>query len=169
MITISSQHSPNLDELTTLFSDAFSEIDSADQEKLDKEDCNQSLAEWFSVEEMNKYLPYGELLEARNEDQKLVGAVFIGKQNPISWLDGNKTEIFILAVHPQYRLQGIGKKLLLQAEGWAKEIGSQKLIINTHVLQERMHKWYLQQGYNQIGTLKNYYANGDAVFFLKNL
>ncbi|MEW5805703.1 MAG: N-acetyltransferase [Patescibacteria group bacterium] len=159
------QNKPNLKELERLFVAAFSQ--SPDSDKFTPE-TDQILKEWLDLKELKKYLPYGTLIEARCQKQ-LVGAVFIAKQNPITWPDGRKAEGFILAVLPKFRNRGIGKRLIKMQEIEAKKFGAKKIVINTHVLLKANQKLFQRMGYKKIGILKDYYDNGDAVFFSKDL
>jgi ribosomal protein S18 acetylase RimI-like enzyme len=167
--TIQTQQHPEIEELKAFIDTAFSIIEEAADKKFEEEDSGQSVAEWFATEELANYLDKGYLLEARNDLGELVGVAFVGKINPITWPDGRKTELFVLAVSPAYRKHGIGTALLKKAEVYAKEMGSKKLLINVHVFQEKTHTFYEKQGYTLIGTLKDYYDNGDAKFFAKVL
>lgn len=164
---IVTQSNPTLAELRTLFSAAFMELAGQDDEKFST-DQGQSLDEWFSLNELPKYLQYGICIEAR-EDGKLVGAAIIAQQNPLTWPDGKKAELFIIAVLPAYRHQQIGKKLLMQAEFEAHKFGAHAIIVNTNSLMESTMNFYLKNGYEQIGELHGYYNNGAASFFLKRL
>jgi ribosomal protein S18 acetylase RimI-like enzyme len=157
---------PNKNELHDFFEAVFLEI--ADGSHFSAEQ-DQKLDEWFSVDEMLKYLPDGKLIEARLDDGQLVGAIFVGKQNPITWPDGNKMEIFILGVHKDHRGHDIARKLMHLAEEYARELGSKKILVNTHEAMESVHTFYQKIGYTKIGTLENYYDNGSAVFFQKVL
>ncbi len=165
-ISISHQPQPNQTELEDFFEAVFSEIPDTDNFT---DDQDQNLAEWFSLAEMLKYVAYGKLIEARLENHQLVGAIFIGMQNPITWPDGKKMEIFILGVDKNFRGNDISKKLMMAAEAYALEVGAQKIIVNTHVAMESVHAIYQKFGYEKIGVLKNYYDNGDAAFFQKIL
>lgn len=165
-ISYSSQPQPNPSELQKFFETVFAEI--TDSEAFSSEQ-SQSLAEWFSIEQMIAYLPYGQLIEARAEGDQLVGALFIGQQNPMTWPDGRKMELFILGVHPQFQHQGIAQQLMSLAEKYASEHGCKKTVVNTHRAMESVHAFYEKLGYTRIGVLSNYYDNGDAVFFQKNM
>lgn len=103
------------------------------------------------------------------ENGELIGGAIIGMQSPLSWPDGRKCELFILGVLPEFRKLGIGKSLLKKAEEIAKGMGAKSVIINTNALMKRTEKFYLDNGYQNIGMLKGYYGNGDAVFLLKVL
>lgn len=161
------QSDPQVEEIRTLFSLAFDELSGNDSEKF-ADDQNQSLSEWFSVEEMMKYLRYGVFLEAREGD-KLIGAAFIAKQHPISWPDGKKAELFVIAVLPEYRNQQIGKMLLERAEESAVAFGATGVIVNTNELMDTVTKFYERNGYQPMGVLQDYYDNGNAKFFYKRL
>ena len=155
---------PNRDELHAFFEAAFQELSDSSNFTVDQ---NQRLDEWFSVDEMLNYLPHGSLIEARLNNGTLVGAIFIGKQNPISWPDGRKMELFILGVHKQHRMHDIARKLIALSEAYTKKAGSKKIIVNTHALMENIHSFYKKLGYEEMGKLTNYYDNGNAAFFQK--
>lgn len=166
-VIYSSQLSPSESELHSFFEGVFTEI--ADSGNFLEEQNQNLLSDWFSVAEMNNYLAHGSLIEARLEDGKLIGAIFIGKQNQVSWPDGRKMEIFILGVDENYREQGVAKKLVLAAEEYAAAQKAQKIIVNTHVAMESVHLFYQKIGYEKMGILRDYYDNGDAVFFQKRV
>lgn len=166
--TISSQQKPDVNELKKVFSDSFDELMDGDQDSF-PEALSQGFSEWFSFDEMIQYMKHGTLVEARLEDSTLVGAAFVGKQNPISWPDGYKATLFILAVVPHVRNHGIGKALLESCEKEAKKFGALKLLIDTHVAMGKTRQFYENQGYTIIGILKEYYGNGEATFFSKDL
>jgi len=165
-ISYSPQQNPNLTELENFFEDVFDDLD--DNEAF-TEDQDQALNEWFSMEEMVSYFLHGQLFEARSQDNQLIGAVFIGKQNPISWPDGKKMEVFILGVNKKYRKIGVAKQLMILAEEFATRHKAKKIVVNTHVAMSSVHRFYQNIGYKKMGVLANYYDNGDAVFFQKIL
>ena len=168
-IHITRQEKPNILELTALFEMVFNELDVNDQSRFDKDQNGQELSEWFDIQELNKYIQHGRLIEARDIYGHLVGAIFIGKQNPLTWPDGHKVEVFILGVNPKFRGKGIGTNLIREAEKQAKEMGARKIIVNTHTSLEADQRYYKKLGYSSIGTLTNYYDNGSAVFYSKEL
>jgi ribosomal protein S18 acetylase RimI-like enzyme len=160
------QTNPDSSELHSFFKKVFDGI--PDGEKFSA-DQDQDLDDWYSIDEMIKYLPYGQLIEVRNDKHNLIGAIFIAKQSPMTWPDGRKMEVFILGVDEKFRGKGIAKNLIRKSEEYAKLQGAKKVIINTHILQEDTQKIYKGLGYTMIGILENYYDNGNAVFFAKTL
>lgn len=163
------ENSPNIEELTAMLERAFDELEKEDKARFDAENNGQSLREWFGIDELVEYLKYCRLLEARDKEGKLVGMVLIGKQNPLTWPDGNKVEMFALAVDPGSRKMGLGSLLVKRAEEEAKNVGAKKIILNTHISLEADQRFYERLGYARMGVLKDYYGNGDAVFYGKNL
>ncbi len=155
---------PVTSELAPFFEKVFYTIENG--EDFAQEDNQMTLSEWFSIDDMNKSLSDGALFEARDDDE-LVGAIYIGKSNPISYPDGHKMELFILAVDSQYEKQGIASRLMIEAERFALEFGAHSILVNTHILMKNIHSFYLKRGFREMGILKNYYENGDAVFFSK--
>ncbi len=155
---------PDIQEMAQFLEEVFQEKDSQDL----KESDNQSLNEWFAVEEIVAYLSYSVVIECRLH-KKLIGILIIGKQHPLTWPDGKKAEIFVLGVDGNYRKKGIGRQLLEKAEHQAVKMGAKAIVINTHVDLISLHSFYLRSGYQSIGILTEYYDNGNAVFFKKKL
>lgn len=157
------QNSPKPEELALFFEEAFTDTVNFTAQQ------HQTLSEWFSVEEMIDYMLHGQLIEARLEHGELVGSLFIGKQNPISWTDGKKMEIFILGVAKAYRRTGVSTELINLCEKYAKDQHSKSIIVHTHITMISVHAMYEKLNYERIGVLENFYDNGDAVFFKKEL
>lgn len=160
---------PNSSELKNLFERSFAEILHDDTGYFTEELNQDTLSDWFDFDEMIKYMSYGKLIEARDDQDVLVGAGFIAKQNPMSWPDGHKAELFIIGVLPGIQNQGLGSKLLQECEVQAKLLGAESTIINAHSMQPQLHAFYEKNGYKKIGELLNYYANGNATFFSKKI
>jgi ribosomal protein S18 acetylase RimI-like enzyme len=156
---------PNVQEVRAFFTRSMAELNPEDNIF---GDTNQDLGEWFEVESIPAYLPWGTMLEVR-EGGVLVGGAFVGMQNPLTWPDGNKAELFILAVDPDRRGRGVGSLLITEAEAVAKDMGARKLIVNTHALMISVQEMYENRGYVRMGALKDYYDNGDGVFLAKDI
>ncbi len=135
-----------------------------------KEEQLQDVDEWIDVAEMVSLSKKdGVLLEARNEDNLLVGIAFVMKQNPVTWPDGKKAELLVMAVDPKFRGHGLGSKLLKIREEEAKKFGAKKLILCTHINRVELKDFYEKHGFKQMGVLENYFENGSAVFYYKDL
>lgn len=163
------QENPNHKEVRELFERAFNEILEDETGYFTHELNQNTLKAWFDYDEMIKYMKYGKLVEARNEDNMLIGAGFIAKQHPISWPDGKKAELFIIGVLPGTQRSGLGSIILHKCEEVARNFGASTVIVNAHSMQPQLHAFYQKNGYKLIGELSGYYENGNAKFFTKSL
>jgi|SRR3989344_2532410 len=169
-MTLTIQDHPNLDELRQLLIIAYDNLHPDDATKFSP-DQNQSLDDWFSLKDLPRYSQTdGKLIEVRDDQGKLLGVAYVGKENPLSWPDGHKAKLYLLAVLPENRGQGLGQALIKEAETVARQMGAKMILVDTHVLMEADHRLYRDKmGFSEMGTLKSYYGNGDAIFFGKKL
>lgn len=61
-------------------------------------------------------------------------------------------EISGLVVKHDLRSRGIGKRLLDAAEEWARSIGCDAMSVRSNVKRERAHRFYTNNGYEQVKT-----------------
>lgn len=66
----------------------------------------------------------------------------------------NYVRIVALVVDPEYRKQGIGKKLIESAEEWARSQGANRLVLNSGNRSERdeAHQFYTNRGFEARAT-----------------
>ncbi|WP_317106755.1 GNAT family N-acetyltransferase [Chroococcidiopsis sp. SAG 2025] len=69
-----------------------------------------------------------------------------------SLLTNFHAEIGGLVVTESDRGAGIGRKLLDQAESWAKTRGCQSLLVRSNIVRSAAHRFYQKCGYNQVKT-----------------
>ncbi len=166
---INIQNNPDHAEVKDLFERAFNEILEDETGYFTPELNQDTLKSWFDYEEMMNYQKYGCLIEARDDNNILIGAGFIAKQHPISWPDGKKAELFIIGVLPGTQRAGLGSMILQKCEEAARSFGASTVIVNAHSMQPQLHTFYQKNGYTRIGELEGYYENGNATFFTKHL
>ena len=91
-------------------------------------------------------------------DGEIVGMIGLSKSYYYE-MDGFYIRILALVVHSNYRNKGIGKKLMADAENWARGTGAVGLSLNSGNRPERMaaHRFYKKQGYSEksIGFVKS--------------
>jgi ribosomal protein S18 acetylase RimI-like enzyme len=81
-------------------------------------------------------------------------------------------DLYWIAVDPQTRGGGVGKKLLAASEAAVKALGGRLFIVETSGLPkyEPTRGFYLATGYLHEATLKDFYRDGDdLVIFTKKL
>ena len=99
------------------------------------------------------------LLVARNEADKVLGWVHVGKEMS-SLLIGERAEVSALIVDSQTRGQGIGKLLLKAAESWALDRGYILVRVRSNVKRDEAHRFYIRAGYT---------LNKTSNLFIKDL
>lgn len=80
---------------------------------------------------------------------------------------GNWLEIEYLFVKEELRGQGIGSKLLQQAESEAKQRNCRYVFVNTYQFQAPA--FYQKRGYKDVFTLKDYPYTGQRHYYQKDL
>ncbi|WP_196893389.1 GNAT family N-acetyltransferase [Aureivirga marina] len=98
---------------------------------------------------------------AENENGKVIGGILGGIG---CW---NGFEIKVLWVNEKYRNQGIGSKILNQAEKIAKEKGATIAMLDTFDFQAK--EFYLKQQYKIIGEIENFPEGHQRIYFSKRL
>jgi ribosomal protein S18 acetylase RimI-like enzyme len=163
-------NNPNRDETYRFMEMANDEIDPIDADKFAPEDNQTKLEQWLDVDELFSSLgKYCSLIEARNDDGRLIGVAVLGKQNLVTWPDGKKVEIFTIASDPTQRRSGIASQLLLSCELEGARMGAEAVVVNTHIFLSSAQRFYEKNGFFNAGVLKGFYANGDAVCYIKKL
>ena len=113
---------------------------------------NRSKREEVESEPLNLYL----------EDEK--GNLMAGL---VAETFGNWLEIEYLFVKEELRGQGIGLKLLQQAENEAKNRNCRFAFVNTYQFQAP--DFYLIHGYKEVFTLQDYPYTGQRYYYQKDL
>jgi ribosomal-protein-alanine N-acetyltransferase len=88
----------------------------------------------------------------------------------VGWLIVDELHIATIATHPDFRGQGIGKKILLHALRAAQEEGVVKSFLEVRAGNEIAQKMYREFGYEEDGIRKEYYKDNaeDAILMTLN-
>ena len=79
-------------------------------------------------------------------------------------------EVLNVAVSPSFRRQGLGEKLLIALEEYAKDKGSERLLLEVREGNEPARRLYEKLGFASFGVRKNYYEDGEnAVVMQKTI
>ena len=96
------------------------------------------------------------------EDHRVVG--YVGSQTVLG-----ETDMMNIAVHPEYRRQGIANRLILDLIQGLSERGSHSLMLEVRISNEPAISVYHNLGFIEVGIRKNYYRNPkeDALILRK--
>ena len=113
-------------------------------------------------------------------------AGFVGQRNAKTWVAEAGEEIvgFVVAKRPlrqvahiitidvikSWRRRGVGARLMDTVEDWVRQQGLRLVYLETAQDNVPAQRFYQERGYEQIETLKDYYARGlDAWLMAKQL
>ncbi|WP_347051789.1 GNAT family N-acetyltransferase [Flavobacterium olei] len=105
------------------------------------------------------------LLEGKRTDEEEMTAIFLNPKNTILKFTENNTIIGsvlliekgqqlylgMLTVSPELQNSGIGKKMLAEAEVFAKSLGLDSIIMTVISVREELIAWYKRHGYVDTG------------------
>ena len=96
------------------------------------------------------------------DNQKVVG--YVGSQTVLG-----ETDMMNIAVHPDYRRQGVANQLILCLIARLTERGSHSLMLEVRVSNKPAISVYHHLGFVEVGVRKNYYRNPkeDALILRK--
>ena len=95
-------------------------------------------------------------------DRQIVGML-------VAWLFVDEVHIATIATHPDFRRQGIGRKLLSHTLRRALEDGAQSSFLEVRASNVGAQELYRQFGYESTGRRKRYYKDNDEDAILMNL
>lgn len=95
-------------------------------------------------------------------DGKLVGMIVV-------WLLVDEAHVATLATHPDFRRQGIAKKLLTHALRNLLKEGAQSSFLEVRVSNTVAQEMYRKFGYKESGRRPRYYKDNDEDAILMNL
>lgn len=93
-----------------------------------------------------------------SEDQKLAAYA-------VCWHLGDEAELLRIAVSPDERNKGHGKKMLKHALSCARQEGCQRMCLEVQADNRAAIALYRALGFRQVGTRPAYYAGKDALLF----
>lgn len=95
-----------------------------------------------------------------NEQRKIVGMIVV-------WLVADEAHIATLAVHPEYRRQGIGKRLLAKALRECAQRGARLATLEVRQTNAAAQEMYCRFGFEIVGRRAHYYNdNGEDAIIM---
>lgn len=101
--------------------------------------CDLFDKSYDTEEKLKNKTPEGSIIVAEDND-KIVGCIFF------TW-DGWDSSLYRLAVHPDYRKQSLGSKLLEEAENRLKALGADVSSLRVHVDNKEAIEFFRKRGY----------------------
>lgn len=95
-------------------------------------------------------LPKEDRLLLAVEGDRLIGYAHIRITRDL--LSDESAEVVAIAVAPDRRRMGVGRRLVHAAEAWARESGRSRLILRTNVVVTAAHAFFVALGYAQAET-----------------
>ena len=95
-------------------------------------------------------------------DGKLVGMI-------VAWLLVNEVHVATLATHPDFRRQGVAKRLLLHALRELRIEGAQSSFLEVRASNFAAQEMYRKFGYEESGVRPRYYRDNDEDALLMTL
>ncbi len=83
------------------------------------------------------------------------------------WLVSDEAHVVNLAVHPQFRARGIGRRMLLYLLSRAAQQGVRKVFLEVRRSNEHAQKLYLSEGFTVTGIRQKYYNNREDAFLME--
>jgi ribosomal-protein-alanine N-acetyltransferase len=79
----------------------------------------------------------------------------------IFWLIADEAQINNIAVHPEFRKQGIGESLLRQALDLIRGLGGSFVILEVRLSNQAAQNLYRKLGFSGLGRRQGYYFNPE--------
>lgn len=73
----------------------------------------------------------------------------------------DESTLLTIAVDPDHQNQGYGKKLLIQSQVLAKDVGAKLMFLEARVSNKAATQLYLKLGFEQLAIRKDYYRTTD--------
>jgi ribosomal protein S18 acetylase RimI-like enzyme len=120
-----------------------------------REKLGETIKKRFTENLFQRYLAKPSVL-AIEEDGTPVAFLEIDRE---FW--NNRLRITDLAVLPEYRRKGYGRRLVEEAKEIAKREGFRAIFLDTHTCNTKAIDFYLAQGFEFCGLDTSYYSNTD--------
>jgi ribosomal-protein-alanine N-acetyltransferase len=78
----------------------------------------------------------------------------------------NKGHIVSIAVLPEHRRKGIGKRLMIEGMKAMKEYGAEEFVLEVRITNEPALAMYKSLGFEVVREIKGYYHDGESAYLM---
>jgi [ribosomal protein S18]-alanine N-acetyltransferase len=122
----------------------------------------------FRLEDIRAFAAEPDAVTVVAEDEGKLLGFFIVERSGRSESGGSSAYVVTLDVSPEHRRRGLGRELLLRAEGAFADV--ERMVLHVHVGNEAAIRFYEANGYERTGEAKSFYGRGiDAWIYTKEL
>jgi len=79
----------------------------------------------------------------------------------IFWLIADEAQVNNIAVHPEFRGQGVGESLMGRALDMIRDLGGNFVILEVRLSNQSAQSLYRKLGFSEIGRRRSYYFNPE--------
>jgi ribosomal-protein-alanine N-acetyltransferase len=106
-------------------------------------------------------VPFSKTILAWRDDE-IVGYI-------CRWLVGDEVHILNIAVHPKYRGQGLGRRLIESVIAEAEEAGARMVTLEVRRENSSARTLYRKLGFVDAGVRRNYYGRGEDAIIMSRV
>jgi ribosomal-protein-alanine N-acetyltransferase len=95
--------------------------------------------------------------------------ILLTEQSLRHWSRKKTAHLLNLAVHPQFRLQGMGKSLMRRIVSDLKDIMVRKIYLEVRAKNTQAQSFYINLNFTKTGLISGFYGDEDAIVMVKKI
>ncbi len=143
----------------------FGPEDLDEVERINRIFLPENYPSYFFIENYRRFP--SSFLVAENDEGKVIGYVMCRVENyytkKMTLLFGH---VLSIAVSKKHRRRGVGRALMIRAEGGLKSYGADAIYLEVRVSNDPAILLYGGLGYRKLGAIHSYYADGEDAYLM---
>lgn len=123
--------------------------------EITEEEARREFEEFEKSDPLNPWEADHQVLFAVEEEGTLMGLIWLAKREPFYVFEERLVWIYNLHVVPEYRRKGVARRLLDEAEKWARLEGLKSIGLHVIDFNEPARRLYESLGYELVATHNN--------------
>ena len=120
--------------------------------EITEEEARREFEEFEKADPLDPWGPDHRVLFAADEEGTLMGLIWLAKREPFYVYEEELAWIYNLHVAPEHRRRGVARRLLGEAEDWARLEGSRSIGLQVIDFNEPARRLYESLGYELVAT-----------------